>query len=81
MAKTGAVVIDVSINRLPDGSITGVVDLEGVRQRASYITPIPGGVGPMTVTMLIEHDRLGRTRRYANPTVSERTSRRWLTSI
>ncbi len=53
MVKTGAVVIDVGINRLPDGRITGDVDFEGVRQKASYITPVPGGVGPMTVTMLL----------------------------
>jgi methylenetetrahydrofolate dehydrogenase (NADP+) / methenyltetrahydrofolate cyclohydrolase len=53
MVKTGAVVIDVGINRLPDGNLVGDVDFEGVRQKASYITPVPGGVGPMTVTMLI----------------------------
>lgn len=55
MVKTGAVVIDVGINRLPDGRITGDVDFEGVRWRASAITPVPGGVGPMTVTMLLEN--------------------------
>ena len=53
MIKTGAVVIDVGINRLPDGKLVGDVDFEGVRQKASYITPVPGGVGPMTVTMLL----------------------------
>jgi methylenetetrahydrofolate dehydrogenase (NADP+)/methenyltetrahydrofolate cyclohydrolase len=53
MVKSGAVVIDVGINRLPDGKIVGDVDFEGVRQKASYITPVPGGVGPMTVTMLM----------------------------
>ena len=53
MVKKGAVVIDVGINRLPDGRIVGDVDFEGVRQKASHITPVPGGVGPMTVTMLI----------------------------
>jgi methylenetetrahydrofolate dehydrogenase (NADP+)/methenyltetrahydrofolate cyclohydrolase len=53
MVKEGAVVIDVGINRLPDGRIVGDVDFEGVRQKASWITPVPGGVGPMTVTMLI----------------------------
>lgn len=53
MVKTGAVVVDVGINRLPDGSLIGDVDFEGVRQKASYITPVPGGVGPMTVTMLL----------------------------
>lgn len=55
MVRTGAVVIDVGINRMPDNSITGDVDFEGVRQKASYITPVPGGVGPMTVTMLLEN--------------------------
>ena len=55
MVKTGAVVIDVGINRLADGKITGDVDFEGVRRKASYITPVPGGVGPMTVTMLLEN--------------------------
>jgi methylenetetrahydrofolate dehydrogenase (NADP+) / methenyltetrahydrofolate cyclohydrolase len=53
MVKTGAVVIDVGINRLPDGRLVGDVDFEGVRTKASYITPVPGGVGPMTVTMLL----------------------------
>ena len=55
MVKTGAVVIDVGINRLPDGSITGDVDFEGVAAKASHITPVPGGVGPMTITMLLEN--------------------------
>jgi methylenetetrahydrofolate dehydrogenase (NADP+)/methenyltetrahydrofolate cyclohydrolase len=53
MVKTGAVVIDVGINRLPDGSITGDVDFDSVQHKASFITPVPGGVGPMTVTMLM----------------------------
>jgi methylenetetrahydrofolate dehydrogenase (NADP+) / methenyltetrahydrofolate cyclohydrolase len=55
MVKTGAVVIDVGINRLPTGRLVGDVDFEGVRQKASYITPVPGGVGPMTVTILLEN--------------------------
>jgi methylenetetrahydrofolate dehydrogenase (NADP+)/methenyltetrahydrofolate cyclohydrolase len=55
MVKTGAVVVDVGINRLPDGSLVGDVDFEGVRRKASYITPVPGGVGPMTVTMLVNN--------------------------
>ena len=55
MVRTGAVVIDVGINRLSDGRIIGDVDFEGVRQKASYITPVPGGVGPMTVTMLLHN--------------------------
>jgi len=53
MVKRGAVVIDVGINRLPNGRLVGDCDFEGVRRRASYITPVPGGVGPMTVTMLL----------------------------
>ena len=53
MVKRGAVVIDVGINRLPDGRLVGDVDFENVKEKASYITPVPGGVGPMTVTMLI----------------------------
>jgi methylenetetrahydrofolate dehydrogenase (NADP+)/methenyltetrahydrofolate cyclohydrolase len=53
MVKTGAVVIDVGINRLPSGKLVGDVDFEAVRMKASYITPVPGGVGPMTVTMLL----------------------------
>lgn len=55
MVKTGAVVIDVGINRLPNGRLVGDVDFEGVRKKASYITPVPGGVGPMTVTMLVRN--------------------------
>ena len=53
MVRTGAVVIDVGINRLSDGRLVGDVDFEGVRQKASYISPVPGGVGPMTITMLV----------------------------
>ncbi len=55
MVKTGAIVIDVGINRLESGKLVGDVDFEGVRQKASLITPVPGGVGPMTVTMLLEN--------------------------
>jgi methylenetetrahydrofolate dehydrogenase (NADP+)/methenyltetrahydrofolate cyclohydrolase len=55
MVRTGAVVIDVGINRLPDGQLVGDVDFAGVREKASYITPVPGGVGPMTVTMLLSN--------------------------
>ena len=70
MVKTGAVVIDVGINRLADGRLVGDVDFEGVKQKASYITPVPGGVGPMTVTMLLVNtiSSAERTvRRTANP--------------
>jgi methylenetetrahydrofolate dehydrogenase (NADP+) / methenyltetrahydrofolate cyclohydrolase len=51
--KTGAVVIDVGINRLPNGKLVGDTDFEGLRKKVSHITPVPGGVGPMTVTMLL----------------------------
>jgi methylenetetrahydrofolate dehydrogenase (NADP+)/methenyltetrahydrofolate cyclohydrolase len=53
--KEGAVVIDVGINRLEDGTLTGDVDFAGASQRASYITPVPGGVGPMTIAMLLSN--------------------------
>src|SRR2546425_3897007 len=53
MVKPGAVVIDVGMNRNEEGKLCGDVDFEGVRQVASYITPVPGGVGPMTITMLL----------------------------
>jgi methylenetetrahydrofolate dehydrogenase (NADP+) / methenyltetrahydrofolate cyclohydrolase len=53
MVRTGVVVIDVGINRLSDGRLVGDVDFEGVAAKASYITPVPGGVGPMTVSMLL----------------------------
>jgi len=53
MIKQGSTVIDVGINRLPDGKLVGDVDFEAARQIAAFITPVPGGVGPMTVTMLI----------------------------
>lgn len=55
MIKDGAVVIDVGINRNDDGKITGDVDFENVSKKASYITPVPGGVGPMTIAMLMNN--------------------------
>ena len=55
MVKDGAVVIDVGINRLEDGTITGDVDYENVAPKASFITPVPGGVGPMTIAMLLNN--------------------------
>ncbi|MFC4599190.1 bifunctional methylenetetrahydrofolate dehydrogenase/methenyltetrahydrofolate cyclohydrolase FolD [Cohnella hongkongensis] len=51
--KPGAVVIDVGVNRLPDGKLCGDVDFDDALQRAGWITPVPGGVGPMTITMLM----------------------------
>ncbi len=53
MIKPGATVIDVGINRLPDGKLCGDVDFESAKEIAGYITPVPGGVGPMTITMLL----------------------------
>jgi len=53
MVKSGAAVIDVGINRLADGKLVGDVDFDSVKERAGWITPVPGGVGPMTVTMLL----------------------------
>ena len=56
--KPGAVVIDIGINRLPNGKICGDVDFETAKTRASYITPVPGGVGPITVATLMENTLL-----------------------
>ena len=53
MVKPGAVVIDVGMNRNDEGKLCGDVDFAGVRQVAGFITPVPGGVGPMTITMLL----------------------------
>ncbi len=53
MVKPGAVVIDVGMNRNDEGKLCGDVDFEGVKEVASHITPVPGGVGPMTITMLM----------------------------
>jgi methylenetetrahydrofolate dehydrogenase (NADP+) / methenyltetrahydrofolate cyclohydrolase len=53
MCKTGAVIIDVGMNRNEAGKLCGDVDYAGVREVAGFITPVPGGVGPMTITMLL----------------------------
>jgi methylenetetrahydrofolate dehydrogenase (NADP+)/methenyltetrahydrofolate cyclohydrolase len=55
MVKEGAIVIDVGINRLADGKLVGDVDIERVKERAGWITPVPGGVGPMTIAMLLQN--------------------------
>ena len=55
MVKEGAVVVDVGINRLESGKLVGDVDFAEVEPKASYITPVPGGVGPMTITMLLKN--------------------------
>ena len=62
MVKAGAAVIDVGINRLPDGKLAGDVDYAGVRETAGWITPVPGGIGPMTVAMLIANTVLAAER-------------------
>ena len=53
--RDGAIVIDVGINRLPDGGLAGDVDFEAARERAAWITPVPGGVGPMTIATLLSN--------------------------
>jgi methylenetetrahydrofolate dehydrogenase (NADP+)/methenyltetrahydrofolate cyclohydrolase len=55
MVKEGAIVIDIGINRLEDGSLVGDVDFDAVAPKCSYITPVPGGVGPMTIAMLLSN--------------------------
>lgn len=55
MVKDGAVVIDVGMNRNAEGKLCGDVDFEGVKDKCSFITPVPGGVGPMTITMLLNN--------------------------
>ena len=55
MVKEGAIIIDIGINRTDDGKLTGDVDFENVSKKCSYITPVPGGVGPMTIAMLLKN--------------------------
>ena len=55
MVKDGAIIIDIGINRADDGKLVGDVDYEHVAQKCSYITPVPGGVGPMTISMLLSN--------------------------
>jgi methylenetetrahydrofolate dehydrogenase (NADP+) / methenyltetrahydrofolate cyclohydrolase len=55
MVRPGAVVIDVGMNRLADGKLAGDVDFEAVAHVASAITPVPGGVGPLTIAMLLQN--------------------------
>jgi len=61
--KPGAIVIDVGINRLPNGQLTGDIDFETAKHHAGWITPVPGGVGPMTVTMLLQNTLLAMEKR------------------
>ncbi len=76
MVKPGAVVIDVGINRLPDGKLAGDVDFASVAETAAYISPVPGGVGPMTITMLLVNTIRAAERQLAHttPLISTRTS-------
>ena len=55
MVKEGAIVIDVGINRMEDGKLCGDVDFDSVEPKSGYITPVPGGVGPMTIAMLMKN--------------------------
>ena len=55
MVKDGAIIIDIGINRAPNGKLVGDVDFENVSKKCSYITPVPGGVGPMTIAMLLSN--------------------------
>jgi methylenetetrahydrofolate dehydrogenase (NADP+)/methenyltetrahydrofolate cyclohydrolase len=66
MVQSGAVVVDVGVNRLPDGTFVGDVDFVPVSQRAGWISPVPGGVGPMTIAMLLENT-LESAKRAAGP--------------
>ncbi len=63
MVKQGAVVIDVGMDRDENGKLCGDVDFENVKEKASYITPVPGGVGPMTITMLLYNTYIAAIRR------------------
>ena len=55
MVKDNVIIIDIGINRLPNGKLTGDVDFENISEKCSYITPVPGGVGPMTIAMLLKN--------------------------
>jgi methylenetetrahydrofolate dehydrogenase (NADP+)/methenyltetrahydrofolate cyclohydrolase len=75
MVRTGAVVIDVGINRLADGKLVGDVDFAGVAAKASYITPVPGGVGPMTVSMLLINTITSSERRLRHLSITDAKER------
>jgi methylenetetrahydrofolate dehydrogenase (NADP+)/methenyltetrahydrofolate cyclohydrolase len=62
--KPGAIVIDVGMNRLDTGKLAGDVDYESAREAAGHITPVPGGVGPMTITMLMSNTLIAAKRRH-----------------
>ncbi|MDF1881143.1 bifunctional methylenetetrahydrofolate dehydrogenase/methenyltetrahydrofolate cyclohydrolase FolD [Sulfurimonas sp. MAG313] len=63
MVKEGAIIIDIGINRAENGKLVGDVDFENVSQKCSYITPVPGGVGPMTIAMLLQNTLKSAQRR------------------
>jgi len=65
MVKPGAIVIDVGINRNDEGKLCGDVDFDSVKEVAAHITPVPGGVGPMTITMLLMNTLESAERRLA----------------
>ncbi len=65
--RPGAIVLDVGINRLPDGKLTGDVEYAPAAERAAWITPVPGGVGPMTIAMLMANTVLSAERRRVHP--------------
>ncbi len=73
MIKPGAVVVDVGINRMPDGKLAGDVDFDSAKEKASYITPVPGGVGPMTITMLLANT-VQAAERFASKSLETRLS-------
>lgn len=71
MVNEGAVVVDIGINVLDDGTIVGDIDFESVEKKASYITPVPGGVGPVTIAMLLENTvRSARNNQFLNHPLS-----------
>jgi methylenetetrahydrofolate dehydrogenase (NADP+)/methenyltetrahydrofolate cyclohydrolase len=74
MIKTGAAVIDVGMNRLSNGKLAGDVDFANVREKAGYITPVPGGVGPMTITMLLANTLKAAERAADAATPAQRAS-------
>jgi methylenetetrahydrofolate dehydrogenase (NADP+)/methenyltetrahydrofolate cyclohydrolase len=61
--KAGVIIIDVGINRLDDGTLVGDVDFDAVKDKAAWITPVPGGVGPMTIATLLENTLTAYTAR------------------
>ncbi len=65
MVKQGAVIVDIGINVLKSGKIVGDVEFEGVKEKASFITPVPGGVGPVTISMLLENTLMSAMRNEA----------------